>query len=556
MDAALHRAGRGRGARIVGAVACLIGASCGSPERATPSASASTTAPLALASSSAPTARASGSAHIEEPPARPPPFRSTERFTLKIEGGEVIDGEGAPRRRADVLVRGEEIAFVGDVDPSVVAETVLDARDAVVTPGFIDTHSHVDPAHVEVAIAQGVTLVVVGQDGLSPGDDVGTFLRGLDAKRPRVDVAALVGHTTVRGQAGAHGALDAAGRKKAADIVARAMADGAFGLSTGLEYDGGRDADMDELVALAEPVGRRGGVVMSHLRSEDDDRVEASLDELLEQCRRAGARAHVAHLKSVLGRGAARAKELLDRLATARATGLEVSADAYPYTASYTTLGILFPTWARPPHVYRAVLARRRGDLATYVHDLVEKRNGPSALLFGDGRYAGRTLADVADDGPTPFEDILLGLGPSGGSAAYFVMDDDLQSALLLDPDVAIGSDGGGGSAHPRGAGSFAKFIEEYVVTRRALPLEAAVRKMTAIPAHVLGLDGRAGCVRAGCAANVLVFEPSAVHARATYAEPRALAKGMRFVIVRGAIEIDHDRATRVHKGRALRSGP
>lgn len=516
-------------------------------------------APSASARPPAPAVRASASAHLhaDEPhddTPRSPPLRSTEVFTLKIEGGDVIDGEGAPRRRADVLVRGEEIAYVGEVDPSVKASMVIDAKGAVVTPGFIDAHSHVDPAHVDVAIAQGVTTAVLGQDGLSPGDDIGAWLRRLDAKRPRIDVATLVGHATVRGLAGAQGALSAEQRKKAAGIVARAMADGAFGLSTGLEYDGGRDADMDELVALAEPVGRKGGVVMSHLRSEDDDRVEASLDELLEQCRRAGARAHVAHFKSVLGRGKARAEALLAKLADARTTGLEVTADAYPYTASYTTLGILFPAYARPPHVYRSVLARRRGDLATHLHDIVERRNGPAALLFGDGRYAGRTLADVASDNDTPFEDILLGIGPTGTSAAYFVMDDDLQSALLMDAHVSIGSDGGGGSAHPRGAGAFAKFIEEYVVTRKALSLEAAVQKMTSVAAHALGLEGRAACMRPGCPANVLVFEPEKVHARATYAEPRERATGMRFVVVRGAVAIDHDRPTRTHAGRALRS--
>jgi len=529
------------------ALALALGIGCASADP-TPAPSASMVAPRPSTATSV--------HHPEEPhDAKPvaPPFRSTEVFTLKIEGGDVIDGEGTPRRRADVLVRGEEIAFVGDVDPSVKAEKVIDAKGAVVTPGFIDTHSHVDPAHVEVAIAQGVTLAVVGQDGLSPADDVGAWLRRLDAKRPRIDIATLVGHATVRGQAGAHGALLPAERAKAAAIVGRAMADGAFGLSTGLEYDGGRDADMDELVAMTEPVGKAGGVVMSHLRSEDDDKIEASLDELLEQCRRGGARAHVAHFKVVLGRGAARAKALLDKLEAARGTGLEVTSDAYPYTASYTTLGILFPPFARPPHVYRSVLARRRKDVAEHLHDLVLKRNGPAALLFGDGIYAGRTLADVADANKAPFEDILVGLGPNGGSAAYFVMDEELQTAILVDAEVAIGTDGGGGSAHPRGAGAFAKLLEEYVVKRAALTLESAVRKMTTLPAHLLGLEGKAGCLRPGCAANVLVFAPEEIRARATYAEPHELAKGMRFVIVRGAVAIEHDRATRVHRGRALR---
>jgi len=503
-----------------------------------------------------PAASSSSVAASDPAPAPPPPFRSSETFRLLIRGGEVIDGSGAPRRRADVVVRGDRVVFVGEVDPSVEAERVIDARGAVVTPGFIDAHAHADPrSDVEPALAMGVTTLVVGQDGFSPAARIGAYLAALDAARPRVNVATLVGHATARAEArvggGKRGRAAALGRLRAA--VEQGIGEGAFGLSTGLEYDSGRGADMEELAAAAEPVGARGGVVMSHLRSEDDDRIEASLDELFEQCRRSGARAHVAHLKIVYGKGAARAEEVLLRLAAARAAGLEVTADLYPYTASYTTVGILFPDFARPPHSYRAAKQRRRADLAAYLRARVTRRNGPEATLFGTGELAGKTLAQAARERGVPFEDLLIELGPNGAEAAYFVMDEAVMERLFLDPFVMIGTDGGGGSPHPRGHGSFARVLEALVRERGLLSLEEAVRKMAALPARTLRLEGERGCVRAGCAADLLVFAPSEVRTRADYRAPRRLAEGMRFVIVNGAIAREAGRPTAARTGRALR---
>ncbi len=445
--------------------------------------------------------------------------------------------------------------FVGAVDPSVTAERVIDATGALVAPGFIDAHAHLDPTgNVESALAQGVTTIVVGQDGTSPAKDIGGWLKTIDLSFPRIDVATLAGHASMRGEVGG-GKLDAKKRDALARLAEKAMADGAFGLSTGLEYDGGRPADLEELVAIATPVGAAGGVVMSHLRNEDDDALDGSIDELLTQCERAKARAHVSHIKSVLGHGASRAEEILARLAAARSHGIEVTADMYPYTASYTTLGILFPDFARPPHSYRAAASARRADLLQYLHDRVVKRNGPTAMVFGDGDAAGKTLADVAKAEGTPFEDVLLRLGPNGGEAAYFVMDDALQSRLLEDRFIMIGSDGGGGM-HPRAFGSFARTIEEYVVTRHAFSIEEAVRKMTSLPAHVLALDGKLGCIDTGCTANVVVFLPSEIRARSDYGKPHVLAEGMRFVVVEGQVEREGAKPTKAHAGRALRFAP
>lgn len=460
------------------------------------------------------------------------------------------------RKRADVLIRKDRVAHVGDVDARVKAKHEIDALGAVVAPGFFDMHAHGGPlGDVEYALAQGITTLVLGQDGQSPSEHIGAWLAKVDAARPRVNIAALVGHVTVRMQAGAGLRKGPSARQmeKMRALVDRAMNEGAFGLSMGLEYDPGRSAEMSELVAVAEPVGTRGGVVMSHLRSEDDDRVEASLDELFEQCRRAKARAHVAHLKIVLGRGADRAAKLLAKMADARARGLSVTADLYPYAASYTSLAILFPDFARPPASYAEAKRARRLELEEFVRSRVDKRNGPNATVFGTGPHAGKTLAAVAKDYGVPFERVLLDLGPNGAEAAYFVMDEAVVERLYLDPFVMVGTDGGGGGRHPRGFGAFAKILDEYVGKRQLISLEEAVRKMTSLPALVLGLSENRGCLDAGCAADVVVFDPANIRVRADFSAPHRLATGMRHVIVGGVIEREGERATTARGGKALR---
>ena len=257
-----------------------------------------------------------------------------------------------------MVVRGDRIEWVGPVAPGLRAKTIVDASGKLVTPGFVDMHAHGDPlSNAKVLLAQGVTTIVLGQNGKSAPNPK-SLLNDVDQGDARVNVATLYGHATGRVEARlpTNRAPTEKELARLAKKVARAMDDGAYGLSTGLEYEPGSLAGPDELAAAATPVGERGGMVMSHLRSEDDDKILASLDELFEQCRRGHARAHVSHVKIVLGRGEARARAVLDHLEKARATGLEVTADLYPYTASYTSTGILFPKWAKP----RASPARRR----------------------------------------------------------------------------------------------------------------------------------------------------------------------------------------------------
>jgi N-acyl-D-amino-acid deacylase len=326
---------------------------------------------------------------------------------------------------------------------------------------------------------------------------------------------------------------------------------GAFGLSTGLEYTPGAYADDVELLPLAAVAGQAGRAVMSHMRTEDDDTVESAIRELLRQGQNAAV--HVSHLKVVYGKGADRAREILALLDSARTAGINVTADVYPYTASYTGIGIVFPLWAKGSADYDEVVRTRRDELETYLRERVNQRNGPDATLIGTGEFAGQTLAEVANQLEKPFEDVLIdNFGPSGVSGAYFVMDEALQQTLAQDSHVMFSSDGSEGGYHPRGHGAFAKVIEDYVVEKRLMTLEEAIRKMTSLTASVVGIRDR-GLLEAGFRADIVVFDPTAVHAPATYAEPHQLAQGFDHVFVHGEPAIRDGAFTDVRAGRMLR---
>ncbi len=476
--------------------------------------------------------------------ADPPPTNVT--YDWLIHGGTLVDGTGAPGYPADLLVREGRIAHIGPLDPAEYEiRARFDASGLVVAPGFIDAHAHGDPLETPEfsnALAQGVTTVVLGQDGSSPrAGEMAAHLDAVEAAGPSVNVAYLVGHNTIRPESGVgFDQADAAGRARMAELVAQAMDAGALGLSTGLEYDPGTQSDLEELAEIARPVADRGGVVTSHMRNEDEDAVATSVAELLEQGRRSGAHVHATHLKVVLGNDPAKAEEILDMMAAARAEGLRVTGDVYPYTASFTGLSILFPDWARPPNDYDTAVRERRPELAAHLRARVEARNGPAATLFGSGDWTGRTLEEVAAEEGKPFEDILIDLGPRGARAAYFVMNEEVMTTFLRDPQIAVSSDGSPEMAHPRGYGSFARVIRQHVVESGDLTLEEAVRKMTGFTASIFGLDDPErteiprGLLQEGWAADVVAFDPSDVADVARYDEPHLLAEGFQRVWVNG----------------------
>lgn len=479
-------------------------------------------------------------------------------FDVLIAGGMVVDGTGSDPVRADVLIRGDEIVYVGRVDSErVVATSVVDAAGRVVAPGFIDPHAHGNPIGSPAManfLSMGATTIVLGQDGGSPGvTNLDEWFNAVDSVGPSVNVATFVGHGTLRRLAGVgnNPEPDPAQIDSMTALLRRQLDDGAFGLSTGLEYTPGAYAGRAELRQLADAAGQAGKPVMSHLRTEDDDALEGAIRELLDLA--GPAAVHVSHIKSVYGKGSDRAEEILAVLDSARASGVQVTADTYPYTASYTGIGIVFPLWARPPNDYRDVVQTRRDELADYLRRRVTLRNGPEATLIGTGRFSGLTLAEVSNELEKPFEDVLIDdLGPDGASAAYFVMNEALQNRLAQDPHVMFSSDGSLTGYHPRGHGTFARVIEHHVREMGLLSLPEAVRKMTSLPASTIGLEDR-GTIAAGFRADVVVFDPDAVRETASYADPHRLAAGFVDVLVNGQFAIRNGNLSQQRFGRALR---
>ncbi|HMQ63839.1 MAG TPA: amidohydrolase family protein [Flavilitoribacter sp.] len=480
------------------------------------------------------------------------------QFDLLIRNGLVLNGIDSLPDNADILIRGDEILYIGPVDTSKIeVERIIDAAGKYVTPGFIDTHAHGDPLETpEFAnfLAMGVTTICLGQDGDSPEtEDLSGWMQRVNDTVPGVNIALFAGHGTLRQLSGVGYAPDPSpeGLAKMKQLLQQAMDAGCFGMTTGLEYTPGIYAKPPEMAELAKVVGQNDGLIMSHVRNEDDDQIAASIQELLDQGRYCNVQ--VSHLKVVYGKGKERAREILDLLFGDTERPYRVSADIYPYTASYTGIGIVFPQWAKPPNDYATVARSRRAELLTFLHDKVMSRNGPEATLLGTPPYRGKTLKQVSEEMNKPFEQVLLeDIGPGGASAAYFVMDDTLQTTLLADPRIMVCSDGSPTMHHPRGYGSFARIIEQYVLQQHLFSLPEAVRKMTALPAGTLGLKDR-GTLQPGRKADLLVFDPAAVKAVADFVEPHALSRGFDWVIVNGQVALDNGQFAGRRSGRVLR---
>jgi N-acyl-D-amino-acid deacylase len=519
-----------------------------------------------------------------------------------IRGGTVIDGTGEPARRADVAIAGDRIEAIARL-PDARAARVIDAAGHVVAPGFIDMHSHADfvlpglPT-ADSLVHQGFTLAVAGNCGTSPApfapahrqdiiDAAGltvpalswnwttfrSYLDGLIHQGVSINVAPLVGHGTVRFLVmGAGNAPPTADQLRTmATEVRHAIDDGAIGLSTGLIYAPGMFADTDELVALARAAAAAGGFYASHIRGEGETLLPA-IAEAIEVGRRAAVPVEVSHLKAA-GRAnwpkMARAIELIE---AARAEGLDVTADMYPYPAGSTGLSVLLPPWAhaggREPLLARladpADRARIRAELAGAG---MARAGGWDGILIAGcparPEYEGRTLAHIAAElGLPPEEAVLAILGESNGDAevVLFMMSEENIALGLQRPWVMIGSDGegraaegpyGAGKPHPRNYGTCPRFLGHYVRDQGLLPLPEAIRKMTSLPAAKLGLRDR-GRLAPGARADVVVFDPTVIADTATFAAPHRYPRGIPWVLVNGEPVIAGGRHTGRRPGRVL----
>lgn len=456
-----------------------------------------------------------------------------------ISGGTIVDGTGEAAYRADILIRGDSIGYIGAVNADTIhAEHTVDASGKIVSPGFIDVHAHGNPLKTPKFrnfLAMGVTTITLGLDGSSPATgSLDEWFFKVKAVGPAVNIAVLSGHGSIRAKVGVGKAAPTEQELDRMENLLRSdLEAGAFGMSTGLEYVPGMYASEAELINLAKVVGEFDGVIMSHMRSEDNSKIKASLDELAAQGEYA--KVHASHLKVVYGKGAERAEEILSYIESIRKKGVKFSADTYPYAASYTGISIVFPQWAKTNSGWKSAIKERPAMLRSFLKNKVAKRNGPDAILFGSGEFTGMTLKEAAlQEGVSPI-DLLMERGPQFASAAHFVMNEALQDRIVAGKKVMISSDGSPTMGHPRGYGSFAKVIRRYVNEKEMLAIEEAIYKMSGLPAQTLGLEKR-GILKEGNKADILIFEPHEVHDTATFEKPHQPAEGFNWIMVNGQL--------------------
>lgn len=522
----------------------------------------------------------------------------SEGCDILLQGGTVVDGTGAPGQRADVALRGDRIAAVGDLS-GWQADRTLDATGLVVAPGFIDMHSHSDLAllinpKAESKLRQGVTTEVIGQCGFSPapcprskqreireafgqwGREVdwswgsfGDYLDALRAHPTSVNVAAVVGHGIVR--AGAMGEEDRPPTREELDsmraAVREAMADGAVGMSTGLVYAPGMFAKTDEITALAKELAPFGGIYFSHIRGEANGLMNSIAEAVAIGCQ-AGAPVQIAHLKSEGQQNWGKSVDALAAIDQARAEGVAVNFDVYPYAAWNTSLAQMLPAWAREGGI-DAMLRRlaNAGDRARLRHELNEAaaadpgRWGRRMIASVDSeanRFTqGMTLTQIAAHHRLHPEEVVLDLlleEQGHVSMVGFGMHEDDIKRIIAHPAAMIGSDAsavapygplGTGHPHPRSYGTFPRVLGHYSREEGVVSLEAAVAKMTSTPAEKLGLTDR-GRIAPGMAADLVVFDRDQIIDRATYQAPHQYPAGIHYVIVNGVVELEGEQ----HHGR------
>lgn len=503
--------------------------------------------------------------------------------SILITGALVVDGTGAPGRIADVAVSGDRIAAIGELADTAAAVRI-DGSGMVLAPGFIDIHSHATSSSIEESgvvlrplaenyLRQGVTTVIGGQDGSSP-IDIGAALAFLDQSPAAVNVGLMIGHGSVR--AFVVGADDREASPEELErmtaLVRDAMEDGAFGITSGLEYTPGQFASTEELITVSRPAGEVGGLHSSHIRDEGGGLLE-SVSEIIRVGEESGARPHITHHK-VVGKGRwGLSSESLALVERARERGVDAGSDVYPYTASSTGITILFPAWAKDGGFerlqQRLLNDETRSTIRADVIDHINAERGadPSTIVAArcnfDRSFDGKSLADILAERGREVTvpnaaDVAIELVLGGScSGVFHSMSEQDVAAIMSHPTTMISSDGGipepdSGVPHPRNYGAFARALAKYVRADSVLTIEEAVRKMSGLPAERLGLPER-GVIRAGAAADLVLFDAARIEDTAEFGDPHHMAKGVHTVVVSGVRVLADGELTGHRPGEALR---
>ena len=530
-----------------------------------------------------------------------------EMHELVLLGGTIYDGSGGQPFVGDVAIDGDRIAYVGP-PRALSGRTVIDVHGQAVAPGFINMLAHPEESFLIDGralsdLTQGVTLEVLGEDSMGPltpkmtelmvkrqGDikfpvtwtTLGQYLETLERRGISPNVASFVGAPAVRTYVLGEGDVQptAAQLEQMRVLVHQAMEQGALGLTTMLIYAPATYAKTPELIALARESARCGGIYTAHMRSEGD-RIEAAVQETIDIARASGAPAEIYHFKFAGKDNWGKIDRVIAMIEQARASGVRISANMYTYTAGATGLDAAMPSWVqdggleawiehlKDPATRAKVIAEMRNPHPTSWENLYGAAGADGTLLleFKNPKLkplTGKSLAEVARMRGVSPEDAAIDLVIEDGSrvgVAYFLMyEDNIRRQVAL-PWVSFGSDEAGdapegvfllSAAHPRAYGNFARVFAEYVRKDHALSVEAAVRKLTSLPADNLSLADR-GRLQAGAFADVVVFDPGAIQDHATYDRPHQLSTGVTQVIVNGKFALRDGKATGASTGRVLR---
>ncbi|HLZ70107.1 MAG TPA: D-aminoacylase [Dehalococcoidia bacterium] len=501
-------------------------------------------------------------------------MQANEPIDLVIRGGTVYDGSGAPGVAADVAVRGDRIAGVGVVRERAANE--LDASGLAVSPGFIDVHAHDDMAVLldpdfACKVLQGVTSDIVGNCGVGvapfpaaiaawrdfapgaqpvPWDGFGGYLRRLDEQPPSLNVAVLMGQGTIRRSVMGveNRPATAAEVARMQELVREGRDAGCVGLSTGLIYEPGRYTPTEEIIALARELGTGGGLYATHMRNEAAGLLD-SVREAIRIGEEAGVPVQISHHKVSGAENAGKVRESIALIEAARARGLDVTADQYPYTAGSTAFFA----------VVQNGNFRKDGDPEAGGIGRVRAEDVLFAAAPKHPEWEGQTLAQIAEQMDLPVEDAAARILEEEGQSAFvvlFMMDEADVRTVMTHPTTMIGSDGvpAGKKPHPRLFGCFARVLGRYTRDEGVLDLATAIHKMTGMPARKFKLAGR-GSLAPGSFADLVVFDPRTIADTATYEEPRRHPTGIRAVYVNGVCVARDGEHTHARPGRALRRG-